>query len=232
MAPPRLKRKLVVSVPDPPLNDLQQLYWRYQAEEQVASFVMEVGRRYTCPTLARLLESGDRVTRRGAALALGFLGDYETANRPLGRALVDGDRAVRLIAESGIRWVWFRWGEAPLRHALGRLARYNTEHRFGRVLDLAADLLDAAPELPETWNQRAIARFQIGRFEESAEDCRRTLELNPYHYLAAVGLGHCHLETGRVIPALECFRRALTLSPDLEGVRAQVEFLERSLGPS
>ncbi len=221
-----------MSIHEPPHNELQRLYWRYLADEQAADFVSEVGCLYTPATLARMLETGDRVTRRGAALALGFLGDFSEANRPLGKALVDSDRAVRLMAETGIRWVWFRYGDTAERQTLSRIARYNSEHRFGEVLELSEELLDHDPEIPEAWNQRAIAWFQIGRFEDSEGDCRRALELNPFHFLAAIGLGHCHLEFARIIPAIECFRRALTLCPDLEGVRAQVEFLERSLGAS
>ena len=42
-------------------------------------------------------------------------------------------------------------------------------------------------------------------------------------------MAHCYLELGDGFAALECFRRALKLNPDMEGVRAQVQYLERSL---
>ena len=46
---------------------------------------------------------------------------------------------------------------------------------------------------------------------------------------AAVGLGHCYLELSDAVGALEAFRRALRMNPDMEGIRAQIQYLERSL---
>ena len=40
-------------------------------------------------------------------------------------------------------------------------------------------------------------------------------------------MGHCYLELSDAIGALESFRRALRLNPDMEDVRGQVTFLER-----
>jgi hypothetical protein len=42
-------------------------------------------------------------------------------------------------------------------------------------------------------------------------------------------MGQCFLELNDRLAALETFRRALSLFPDLEGVRAQVQFLQREL---
>ena len=40
-------------------------------------------------------------------------------------------------------------------------------------------------------------------------------------------MGRAYLELGNPVSALECFRRALRLNPDLEGVRLQVVRLAR-----
>jgi hypothetical protein len=55
------------------------------------------------------------------------------------------------------------------------------------------------------------------------------LEINPYHFGAATGMAHCHLQLNNRTSALECFRRALKLNPNLEGVRAHVLYLQRTL---
>jgi cytochrome c-type biogenesis protein CcmH/NrfG len=41
-------------------------------------------------------------------------------------------------------------------------------------------------------------------------------------------MGHAYLELQNTVSALECFRRALRLNPDLEGVRVQVAQLSRT----
>ncbi len=58
-------------------------------------------------------------------------------------------------------------------------------------------------------------------------DCRMALELNPYHFAAAAGMGQAYLEMRDPVAALDAFRRALKLNPDLQAVRMQVARLER-----
>ena len=42
-------------------------------------------------------------------------------------------------------------------------------------------------------------------------------------------MAHCYLEFDEPVAALENFRRALRLNPDLEDVRVQIEYLQRAL---
>ncbi len=207
---------------------LVKLFQDYLNDEDSASFIQAVSQHYTTATLERLARYGSRIGRRASVLALGFLGGYES-NHVLGRALRDPDRGVRLLAENGIRQLWFQAGNEPQRQRLTVVARMIASDEFHRAAQLAGALIDEAPWFAEAWNQRAIAYFHMGRFEDSANDCHQTLELNPYHFGAAVGMAHCYLEMNDAFAALECFRRALKLNPDMEGVRAQVAYLERSL---
>ena len=91
-------------------------YNRYLTNNDCAMFLKRVARRYSCATLERLVTVGDHTTRRAAVLALSLLGDY-SSNAVLGRALVDRDRGVRTIAESGIRELWCRVRPAAPRNA-------------------------------------------------------------------------------------------------------------------
>ncbi len=42
-------------------------------------------------------------------------------------------------------------------------------------------------------------------------------------------MGHCYLELFDAVGALEWFRWALQVNPDMENVRAQVGYLQRTL---
>jgi tetratricopeptide (TPR) repeat protein len=203
-------------------------YLRFLDSEDSAGFIRTIAQRYTLPSLERLAEMGRTNSRRGAILALSFLGDYRQ-NATLGRAMHDDDRGVRMLADNGVRELWRRDGNISQRRALANISRLNMAERFTDVVRLATRLIDEAPWFAEIWNQRAIALFNLRNFEASANDCHQTLELNPYHFPAAVGMGHCYLEMEDGLAALECFRRALKLNPDLEEVRAQVDYLQRSL---
>jgi tetratricopeptide (TPR) repeat protein len=68
-----------------------------------------------------------------------------------------------------------------------------------------------------------------GDYEASIRDFHQTLEINPYHFCAAAGMGTCYLKQRNPLAALQAFRRALRLNPALEDVRAHVIHLQRSL---
>jgi tetratricopeptide (TPR) repeat protein len=212
----------------PRLPTLVAYYEEYLARQDAARFTRRVAEAYTLATLERLAKSGERVVRRAAVLALGYTGDYE-ANHILGRALTDPDRGVRSIADTGIRAVWQRAGNVYQRAQLQIIIRLVAAKSHSEAIRRATELIEQAPWFAEAWNQRAISHFANGSYEESVRDCRQALEINPYHFAAAAGMGQCHLRMNNPLAALECFRRALRLNPSMEGVRAQVVQLQRTL---
>ena len=182
-------------------------YTEYLDGKDCEAFIRRVSRRYTPGTLERLLVVGPRTVRRAAALALGRLGRYES-NTALGRALTDPDRGVRTLAEDGIRSAWCRAGNESQRQRLGTIVRLNAKKQYQSAAARASELLRKAPWFAEVWNQRAVAHFGLRRYVESIGDCREALEINPYHFAAAAGMGQCYAQLGNAASALECFRRA------------------------
>jgi tetratricopeptide (TPR) repeat protein len=207
---------------------IERFYQEYLEEEDSAAFVTKVSRRYLNSTLERMAVSGGPLSRRGAVLALGFVGHYDS-NSSLGHSLRDNDRVVRVLAENSIREVWLRDGSDAQRHTLVMLIRLNQSSQFEEAIAIGSLLIDQAPQFAEAWNQRAIAHYRSGDFEAAANDCQQALELNPYHFGSLVGMAHCYLEMGEGFAALDCFRRAVEVNPSLEAVRGQIEFLERAL---
>jgi tetratricopeptide (TPR) repeat protein len=215
-----------VSSNPPQIPLLLTLYREYLDHQDSAGLVDHVSQRYTPGTLQRLAESQDRQVRRAAVLALGLIGDY-SVNHTLGRALLDDDRTVRTLAQNAIRAVWTRAGNRRHHRELQTIIRLNDARQYEQAILRATELIEEAPSVAEAWNQRAIARFSLGQFQESIRDCHQVLELNPYHFPAAAGMGQAYLELGNHVSALESFRRALRLCPDLEAVRVQVVRLRR-----
>lgn len=204
-------------------------YNRYLTNQDCGLFIKRVARRYSCSTLERLLFVGDHTTRRAAVFALSLLGDYES-NAVLGRALVDRDRGVRSIAESGIRELWCRVGTQQEREILTRIVNLNDERLHHEAAQLATELIRSTKfKVAEAWCQRGIAYYHLGQYDAALRDCNQALEINPYHFTAAAGMGQCYMLQDNPVAALEAFRRALRLNPGLEEVRAQVVRLQRSL---
>jgi tetratricopeptide (TPR) repeat protein len=202
------------------------LYEKYLDNQDSVAFVNEVSLHYTQGTLQRLTLSGMREIRRAAVLALGFIGDYQS-NHTLGRALLDDDRTVRTLAENGVRSVWSRMGSEKERQEIAIITRLNAAQQYKEVIRRATKLTESSPWFSEAWHQRGAAFFALGRFADAIRDCHEALEINPYHFVAATCMGQAYLELENPVSALESFRRALRLNPDLEGVRVQVVKLTR-----
>jgi tetratricopeptide (TPR) repeat protein len=90
---------------------------------------------------------------------------------------------------------------------------------FTRVIELV-------PGFAEGWNKRATLYFLAGDFERSLRDCDEVLKRNPDHFGVLAGYGQIYAQLGEYEKALDYFRRALALNPNLEGVEFQTRALE------
>ncbi|MDR1290003.1 MAG: tetratricopeptide repeat protein [Planctomycetaceae bacterium] len=200
---------------------LTSFYLDYLQEHDVALFVKHANRYYNQSTIMRLAFSEQVDTRRATAMALGFLGDYGS-NSVLGGLLIDVDRSVRLLAESSIKYVWPRDGSEQQRHELRIAMRNIAAHNFAEAIRVTNNLLDEKPLYAEARNQRGIALFAVGDFGDAIEDCKIVLDINPYHFGAAIGMGHAYLQLKNKELAIICFQQALQINPNLESIRRRL----------
>jgi len=199
-------------------------YIKYLDNNDTAAFISNVSRFYTVGTLNRLTFSEREEVRRSAALALGFLADQED-EQVFYRLLRDKDRTVRMLAENGIRTLWTRSGSDANRQMLRGVMRLISSKQYEEAISRATELIEYAPQFAEAWNQRAIAHFALKQYHFSIEDGCKTLKLNPYHYAAALGVGHAYLFLGNITRAIEYLELALDINPNLEAVRTNLSKL-------
>ncbi len=95
-----------------------------------------------------------------------------------------------------------------------------------QAIDHLTALTDHAPGFAEGWNARATAYYQARQFGQSISDIAQTLTLNPRHFGALAGLGAIYEELQRPEKALEVYRAALAIHPNLVGVSDAVKRLE------
>ena len=95
--------------------------------------------------------------------------------------------------------------------------------------DLALRLLDSVieirPEYVEAWNRRATIFFLKKDYGRSIADIRQVLAREPRHFGALAGLGTILQDIGEDAPALDAFRRALAVHPNLKGIPDRVKTL-------
>lgn len=209
---------------------LTEYYEAFLHDRDLAQFRERVAARYTEETLCRVLGASPQASaRRGAVLALGVLGTFDGCNSQLGRALRDDDAVVRTMAERALWVVWFRADAPENNQMLEEVRALVAAEKVDEAVDRASRLIARAPRFAEAYNQRAIAYFKQGRFAESAEDCIRTLTLNPCHVGALGGLAQCQLNMDQPREALKTLRRGLKLQPHSEGLNEHVRMLEARL---
>lgn len=99
--------------------------------------------------------------------------------------------------------------------------------------DLAIELLDNVvalqPDFAEAWNKRATLHYMRGDLARSMLDIRETLEREPRHWGAWSGLGRILEETGEKRQALQAYRRALAVNPQIEGLQERADRLAAEL---
>jgi tetratricopeptide (TPR) repeat protein len=174
--------------------------------------------------LAALKKSDPEVRRRGA-FALATAG--RMSDTPdLTAALRDDDERVRTIAEEALWAVWSRSGDARVDDLLGQGVAQMSARRFPEAIATFTRIVELKPDFAEGWNKRATVYFLAGEYQRSLKDCDEVIKRNPQHFGALSGYGQIHLKLGRQDKALEYFRRALAVNPNLEGVQALVEELE------
>lgn len=205
---------------------LTSFYLEYLHGHDMVKMIEQVKGHYTMPTLLRLCCSMQVDARRAAAHVLGFVGDY-TANDYLGRMLLDGDRSVCLLAENSIKNIWPRFGSESQRHELRCIMRMIASQDFDEAVRVANNLLEGTPLFAEARNQRAIALFALGNFQDAIEDSAIVLDLNPFHFGAAIGMGHAYLQLENKELAISCFQQALKINPNLESVRRHLARIEQ-----
>jgi len=180
------------------------------------------------PTRAQALASlkkPDPLERRRGALGLQTVGRMDDVPALIA-ALRDSDDVVRAIAEEALWAVWSRSGDAHVDDLLKRgISEMSAEH-FAEAIATFTQVIELKPDFAEGWNKRATVFYLAGEYRRSLADCDEVIKRNPSHFGALSGYGQIYLQLDQPEKALEYFRRALTVNPNLDGVQAAIDTLE------
>ena len=170
----------------------------------------------------------DVETRRQAAAWLGELGVMADAPVLLA-ALSDADEVVRALAEHSVWQVWSRSGDAETDHLLQIGVEQMGRGEGPAAVSTFTAVIQRRPDFAEGWNKRATVYFLLGEYEKSLGDCDEVVKRNPSHFGALAGYGQIYLQLDQPERALEYFRKALRVNPNLRGVAQIIPQLERAL---
>jgi tetratricopeptide (TPR) repeat protein len=89
-----------------------------------------------------------------------------------------------------------------------------TARQWEQAIELYSKAIDAEPDRPEFYFQRAIAFDMLDRVDEAIADYERTLQLVPDYYLAMEYLAKLYVARGEHERALDLYDAALKLVRD------------------
>ena len=174
------------------------------------------------------LEQPGASARLAGVERLAEIGRMVDVDRLLGR-LDDADPQVRVLATGAIWQIWSRSGDPAIDKLFARGIEQMRASALAEAVATFSTIVKLKPDFAEGWNKRATIYFLLGQNEESLQDCDQVLKRNPKHFGALAGAGQIHLQLGHAQLALDFFRRAVAVNPNLEGPAEMIPMLENYL---
>ena len=174
------------------------------------------------------LKNADTAARAEAVVWIANRGTI--ADAPLlHERLRDESAFVRTFAEQGLWLLWTRSGDAAIDALMARATEAMQSGQYAEAIKLLDQVVKKKPEFAEGWNRRATVHYLAGELRKSIADCDEVLKRNPGHFGALSGLGQIYLQLDDEQKALEWFRRALEVNPNMLSVEMNVRMLEERL---
>jgi tetratricopeptide (TPR) repeat protein len=170
----------------------------------------------------------EATARLAAVDRLAEIGSMADAGRVVER-LADADPRVRTAAEAALWQIWGRSGDPAIDLLYAKGLAQMQASALDDALATFSEIVRRKPAFAEGWNKRATIYFLLGENEKSLRDCDEVFKRNPNHFGALAGAGQIHLLRGDLRQALDLFRRALQVNPNLSGPAQMVPLIEQKL---
>lgn len=164
--------------------------------------------------------------RRAGYLRLAEVGTMEDTPVLLS-ALQDDEELIRGVAEQALWGLWMRANDSTADPMFQMALELMNTNQLPEARAKFTEVIEIKPEFAEAWHRRGEVMVLMNAWDAAFRDFEHALELNPYHFGALEGMGHCRLRQGDPAAAVDYFTRAIELNPNLWDV---YEALERAKG--
>jgi tetratricopeptide (TPR) repeat protein len=124
---------------------------------------------------------------------------------------------------------WSRSGSDTADLLLSRAAQATAQKDYPLAIELLDRVLVLEPGWISAWYQRATVFYLLDDPVSAMADIRQVITREPRHFGAWVGLGHIFMTSDDKSRALQAFRRALKIYPQLPSVQPMVDRLASEL---
>jgi tetratricopeptide (TPR) repeat protein len=143
--------------------------------------------------------------------------------------LTDDSPLVRNFAEQGLWLLWSRSGDEAIDALLAKGVGEMQARQFKESIATFSEVIRRKPAFAEGWNKRATVFYLAGDFKRSLADCDEVMKRNPYHFGALAGYGQIYFQLGQYGKAIEFWKRALRVNPNMISVEMSIEGTEQLL---
>ena len=143
--------------------------------------------------------------------------------------LRDEHEAVRAYAEHGLWLLWTRSDDPGIDRLMADGVEQMQSGRLAQAIATFGEIIRRKPAFAEGWNKRATAYFLAGDYRRSLADCDEVMKRNASHFGALSGYGQIYFRLEQYARAIEYWRRALEVNPNMDGVEHNIEGAEQLL---
>lgn len=172
------------------------------------------------------LDNPDALYRAAAVIYLGRTGLADDGPL-LVEHLHDDNPVVRALAEQSVWRVWSRSGDPKVDELLAAGVEEMELGLYNEAIYTFSNVIRRKPDFAEGWNKRATALFLAGDLRRSLADCDEVMKRNPQHFGALSGYGQIYFQLEEYDKAIEYFRRALEVNPNLTGLETAIHGIEK-----
>jgi tetratricopeptide (TPR) repeat protein len=151
----------------------------------------------------------------------------ETLDRLFASLHKASDEQAAKATEEKIWELWSRSDSPTAEVLLGQAVVAMGDSENAASLEILDRIIAAYPSYAEAWNKRATLQFMLGNYDASLRDIDKVLDLEPRHFGALAGRGMIYQRQEKWGPALDAFREALKMNPNMTGVKNAIQELEK-----
>ena len=143
--------------------------------------------------------------------------------------LKDDHPFVRRYAEQALWVLWSRSGDEAIDTLMEKGVEQMQAQQFRAAIATFTEVIRRKPAFAEGWNKRATVLFLAGELRKSLADCDEVMKRNPNHFGALAGYGQIYYQLEQYDKAIEYWKRALRVNPNMEGVEMGIKNAEEML---
>ena len=143
--------------------------------------------------------------------------------------LTDENPFVRRYAEQALWVLWSRSGDEAVDALMEKGAEQLQGQQYKAAIATYSEVIRQKPAFAEGWNKRATVLFLAGELRKSLADCDEVMKRNPNHFGALAGYGQIYFQLEQYEKAIEYWKRALRVNPNMEGVEIGIKNAEEKL---